>query len=67
VTQALDRIRQAARSGQGEKFTALFHHVSPEMLMTAYHALSRKAAAGVDGMTWAECNGPGRLDRFREE
>ena len=54
VTQALDRIRQAARSGKGEKFTSLFHHISPEMLMTAYYALSRKAAAGVDGMTWAE-------------
>jgi RNA-directed DNA polymerase len=54
VTQALDRIRRAARSGKGEKFTSLFHHVSPEMLMTAYYALSRKAAAGVDGMKWAE-------------
>ena len=54
MTQALGRIRQAARSGKGEKFTALFHHISPEMLMTAYYALSRKAAAGVDGMTWAE-------------
>jgi RNA-directed DNA polymerase len=54
VTQALDRIRQAARSGKGEKFTSLFHHISPEMLMTAYYALSRKAAAGVDGMKWAE-------------
>ena len=54
VTQALDRIRQAARSGKGEKFTSLFHHISPEMLMTAYYALSPKAAAGVDGMTWAE-------------
>jgi RNA-directed DNA polymerase len=53
VTQALDRIRQAARTGKGEKFTSLFHHISPEMLMTAYYALSRKAAAGVDGMTWA--------------
>jgi RNA-directed DNA polymerase len=50
----LDRIRQAARSGKGEKFTSLFHHISPEMLMTADYALSRKAAAGVDGMTWAE-------------
>jgi len=54
VTQALGRIRQAARSGKGEKFTSLFHHISPEMLMTAYYALSRKAAAGVDGMKWAE-------------
>jgi group II intron reverse transcriptase/maturase len=54
VSQALDRIRQAARSRKGERFTSLFHHISPEMLTTAYYALSRKAAAGVDGMKWAE-------------
>ena len=39
VTQALERIRQAARPGKGEKFTSLLHQISPEMLMTAYYAL----------------------------
>ena len=32
VSQALERIRQVARQRKKEKFTALFHHVSIEML-----------------------------------
>ena len=52
VSIALDRIRQAARQRKKEKFTALFHHISPEMLRAAFYVLRRDAAAGVDGMTW---------------
>jgi RNA-directed DNA polymerase len=52
VSHALDRIRQAARHRTKEKFTALFHHISPEVLRTAFYALKREAAPGVDGMTW---------------
>jgi RNA-directed DNA polymerase len=52
VSQALDRIRQAARHRRKERFTALFHHLSPEMLRTAFFALKREAAPGVDGLTW---------------
>jgi RNA-directed DNA polymerase len=52
VSQALDRIRQAARRRRKERFTALFHHISPEMLRTAFLALKREAAPGVDGLTW---------------
>src|SRR5262249_31103851 len=33
VSQALDRIRQAARQRKKEKFTALLHHISPEHLL----------------------------------
>ena len=36
------------------KFTALLHHVSLERLRNAYRSLNRKAAPGVDGVTWAE-------------
>src|SRR6202046_682717 len=32
VSQALDRIRQAARHNKKERFTALLHHVNPETL-----------------------------------
>ena len=32
VTQALDRVRQAARQRKKEKFTALFHHLSVDLL-----------------------------------
>ena len=52
VSQALDRIRHAARHRKKEKFTALFHHINPEALRTAFYALKREAAPGVDGMTW---------------
>ena len=52
VSQALERIRQAARHRRKERFTALFHHLSPEVLRTAFFALKREAAPGVDGLTW---------------
>ncbi|MGC8808449.1 MAG: group II intron reverse transcriptase/maturase [Thiomonas sp.] len=54
VTQALDRVRQAARLRKKERFTALLHHVNLDTLQTAFYALKRKAAPGVDGMTWQE-------------
>jgi RNA-directed DNA polymerase len=54
VTQALDRVRKAARLRKKERFTALLHHVSVDTLQTAFYALKRKAAPGVDGMTWQE-------------
>ena len=54
VTQALDRVRQAARQRKKERFTALLHHVNIESLKRAFYALKRRAAPGVDGMTWQE-------------
>lgn len=54
VTQALDRIRQAAKQRKGERFTALLHHVNPDSLREAFYALKRDAAPGVDGVTWRE-------------
>ena len=55
MSQVLDRIRQAARHRTKEKFTALFHHIFPGALRTAFYALKREAAPGVDGMTWQTC------------
>ena len=54
VTQALDRVRKVAKERKKEQFTALLHHVSVETLRTAFYALKRKAAPGVDGMTWRD-------------
>jgi hypothetical protein len=54
VSQALDRVRKAARLGKKEKFTALLHHINVETLEVAFYALKRKAAPGVDGVTWRE-------------
>ena len=50
VTQALERVRQAAKQRRKERFTALFHHINSAMLRTAFFALKRDAAAGVDGV-----------------
>src|SRR5271168_2320543 len=54
VTQALDRVRNAARQRKKERFTALLHHVNQDTLRVAFHALKRNAAAGVDGLTWTD-------------
>jgi RNA-directed DNA polymerase len=54
VTQALERIRQAARQRKKERFTALFHHINLELLRDAFLALKQEAAAGVDGVTWQD-------------
>jgi hypothetical protein len=54
VSQALNRVRQAARQRKKERFTALLHHVNTETLREAFYALKRKAAAGVDGVTWQD-------------
>src|SRR5246500_82405 len=55
VTQALDRVRKAARLRKKERLTALLHHVNVDTLRTAFYALRRKAAPGVDGITWRDC------------
>jgi RNA-directed DNA polymerase len=53
VSQALERVRQAARQKKKERFTSLLHHIGPAMLRTAFYAIKRDAAPGVDGMKWA--------------
>lgn len=52
MSQSLDRVRKAARLRKKERFTAFFHHINVDTLRTAFYALRRKAAPGVDGMTW---------------
>src|SRR3982750_3177882 len=52
VSQGLDRVRHVARARKKERFTALLHHVTPDLLRTAFFALKRQAAPGVDGLTW---------------
>lgn len=54
VTQALDRIRRTAKERKKEKFTALLHHIGPELLEAEFFALKRNAAAGADGVTWRD-------------
>jgi RNA-directed DNA polymerase len=54
VTQALDSIRKVARGRKKEKFTALFHHISRELLEEAFFELKKDAAPGVDRLTWKD-------------
>jgi retron-type reverse transcriptase len=52
VSQGLERVREAAKQRKKERFTALLHHVTIDLLKDAYSWLKREAAPGVDGRTW---------------
>jgi RNA-directed DNA polymerase len=54
VSQGLRGVRQIARERKQERFTALLHHLSVDLLRASFYALQRKAAPGVDGVTWQE-------------
>jgi RNA-directed DNA polymerase len=54
VSQGLHGVRERARINKQERFTAWLHHVSPELLRESFYARKRKAAPGVDGVTWQE-------------
>ena len=41
VEQALERIRKVARERKKERFTALFHHISIELLEQSFFELER--------------------------
>src|SRR4051795_2722560 len=54
VSQGLAGVRKAAREHKEMKFTALLHHVTVDLLRDSFSSLKRKAAPGVDGVTWQE-------------
>jgi RNA-directed DNA polymerase len=54
VSQALVRIRKVARQRKKEKFTALFHHLSIDLLEQAFSDINESAAPGVDRLTWKD-------------
>src|SRR5215471_210716 len=54
VSQALARIRQAAKLRKKERFTSLLHHVSIDLLRFSFFALKKDAAPGVDGLAWRD-------------
>src|SRR5262249_22402290 len=54
VSQALERIRQVAKGRKKERFTALFHQISIDLLDEAFGELKQDAAAGIDGVNWQD-------------
>ena len=54
ASMGLAGVREAARGGKKVRFTALLHHITPELLQQSFNALSRSAAPGVDGVTWRD-------------
>jgi group II intron reverse transcriptase/maturase len=54
VSQGLVGVRKAAKERKETKFTALLHHLTVALLRDSFYALKRKAAPGVDGVTWTE-------------
>src|SRR6266851_1624583 len=54
VSQGLAGVRKAAREHKEMKFTALLHHLTVDLLRESFYSLKRKAAPGVDGVTWQE-------------
>ena len=54
MSQGVHGVRERARSNKQERFTTLLHHMTTGLLRDSFYALKRKAAPGVDGMTWQE-------------
>src|SRR5713101_6060902 len=54
VSQGLAGVRRVARDNKEMKFTALLHHLTVDLLRESFYSLKRKAAPGVDGVTWQE-------------
>lgn len=65
MSQGLNGVRERARKNKQERFTALLHHVTVGLLRESFHALKRKAAPGVDGVTWKEYEA-GLEDRLKD-
>ena len=54
VSQAQARIREAVSRNSKEKLTTLLHHVTVDALKSAFFNLKKRAAAGVDDVSWLD-------------
>jgi len=54
VNQGLRSVRKVAKERRQERFTALLHYLSVNLLRDRFYALKRQAAPGVDGVMWKE-------------
>lgn len=54
ASMGLEGVRVVARRDKTVRFTALLHHITPQLLVESFHALRHDAAAGVDAVTWRD-------------
>jgi hypothetical protein len=54
VSQALERIRKAARERKKKRFTTLYDHIDADLLEEAFAELKEDAAPGVDRLRWTD-------------
>lgn len=54
VLTGLQRVRRTAKEKKQERFTSLLHHVTVDLLRESFLSLKKRAAAGVDGVTWKD-------------
>jgi len=53
-SRGLHGVRETARKRRQLKFSNLLHHINVELLTSSFYELKRKAAVGIDEMTWHE-------------
>ena len=54
MPNGLERVRQAAQRSRNEKFSALFHHITVELLKESFFKIKKDATPGVDRVTWKQ-------------
>lgn len=61
-------VRIAALRDRRMRFTALLHHITPELLLDSFLNLRKQAAPGIDGVTWRQYaeNLEGRIDDLHD-
>ena len=52
MSQGIERLRGFVKRKPKDRLHTLLHHINAASLRKAFFALKRKAAPGVDGMTW---------------
>ena len=54
ASNGLDRVRQRAKADKTLRFNNLFHLLNVDLLRASFYELNRKAAPGLDEVTWHE-------------
>lgn len=65
----LEGVRRKAKEDKTCRFTALMHHITPDLLRASFYELNRKAAEGIDERSWKEYEAQleERLPKLHEE